>query len=373
MNRIDLNAHSGTSVRDFKSDSQNLSKQSGSLGGQTIQVKDATSALLDRAEELSMDHSERVESKNIEEREIKAEGPSRVMMAEEINAYLDATKAFSDPEKLAALAKRMQSAQENPRELARQQSRDPSTQYVLLQNALLEARKNGATDATLTRLEDALEELEFETGPQIRAGLNTLGIASGRSESAAEIQVFQDTYRDVALGDATLSGTLKLVLERLAKNGTEMKKGLEDLIRALGADISAARPSIDKTRLQTLLQDLYQLSVSATVLDSCSDLSEVLSSKYGCTKFNPADLMKELISITSERWVSASRFSALGESFGLSEKIQAMIYFLTSNKTMLRKLPPIIFQNDEFRQGVFDAVQKSLDDAIDKEDENDGS
>jgi type III secretion protein W len=263
----------------------------------------------------------------------------------------------------------MQSSQENSRELARQQSRDPTTQYVLLQNALVDARKNSAEDSVINRLEDALEDLEFNAGPQIRAGLNTVDIASERSESSSEFQVFQDTYRDIALGDATLSGTLKLVLERLAKNGTEMRKGLDDLIRSLGADISATRPSTDKTRLQTLVQDLYQLSVSATVLDSCGELSDSLESKFGCTKFMPVDLMKELITITSERWVSASRFNSLGENFGISENTQALIYFLTSNKTMLCKLPPIIFQSDEFRQGVIDAVQKSLDEAIDKEDD----
>jgi type III secretion protein W len=369
MNRVDSNAQLGTGARDFKSEKQNLPKQSGNLQGQTVQVKDAASALLDRAEELSMDHSERVESKTMGERDVKADGSARVMQAEEINAYLDATQSFSDLEKLAALAKRMQSSQENSRELARQQSRDPTTQYVLLQNALVDARKNSAEDSVINRLEDALEDLEFNAGPQIRAGLNTVDIASERSESSSEFQVFQDTYRDIALGDATLSGTLKLVLERLAKNGTEMRKGLDDLIRSLGADISATRPSTDKTRLQTLVQDLYQLSVSATVLDSCGELSDSLESKFGCTKFMPVDLMKELITITSERWVSASRFNSLGENFGISENTQALIYFLTSNKTMLCKLPPIIFQSDEFRQGVIDAVQKSLDEAIDKEDD----
>lgn len=369
MIRIDGNPLGQTGLGQAPPQGQQAQARTGSFQGELATVKDEASVLADAAEEISLHHSEKAEQKRFGERECKAEQPLAVLQAQEIMAYLEACQAFDDPQKLAALAKRMQSGQENPRELARQQSRDPAQQYMLMQHALLDGEQSGASPEALEELRDALADLEMEAGPQIRAGINTIGAAREHAHSADDIARFQSTYQDVVLGHPSLAQTLQLVLERLGgSDGQDFARGLHGLIKALGADLAAARPSQDANRLQALVQDLYQLEVTATVLDGCKELNEALASRFGAQGFEPVQLMKELIAISGEKWVSASRFSGLADKLGVND-VGPGIAFQTAVKALVRDLPVKVFTDADTRQSILNAVQEALDQAIDREEE----
>lgn len=342
-------------------------EQSGSLHGERVLVEDAASVLADAAEELCLYAAEKVEHKALDARQIKAQTPIEVMKLEEIMAYLEAAGEAADPEKLAALCRRMQSGQENPRDVARQQSRDPGRQFVLLQYALQEGLRQGIPAGQLDDLRDALADLEIEAGPQIRSGINTLGAAAAFGAAPAQFAAFQETYRDVVLGEATLAQTLNLLIERLAgRDGEDFSKGLQCLIRALGQDLAAARPSVDANRLQSLVQDLYQLEVTATLIDGCKQLAARLAGKFNCAALPHIALMKELVALTAEKWVSASRFAGLGGKFGV-RGVGAEIAFYAASRNLLRDLPVKIYPDADARQAVLNAAQAALDSAIDQE------
>lgn len=370
MIRIDGNAVSSQMGLGSGTGSQTTTQaQTGSFRGEQVTVKDAASALADAAEEISLHNSEKVEQKKFGERECKAEHPLGLQKIEEITAYLEIAQAFEDPKKLADLAKRMQSSQENPRELARQQSQDPARQFMLLQYALVEGQANGASTAALDDIRDVLGDLEMEAGPQIRAGLNTIGTAAKLEHTEQGIANFQGTYRDVVLGDSSLAQTLKLVLNRLGgAEGEDLAKGIQGMIKALGADLSAARPSTDNNRLHALVQDLYQLEVASTVMDSCRDLTSLLDKKHMTRGLQPAVLMNELINVTGEKWVGATRFTGMADKLGVMS-VGAQIAFHAATKIMLRDLPPKVFPDPESRQAILNAAQDALDVAIDKEEE----
>lgn len=343
--------------------------QTGTYKGEQVTVKDAASALADAAEEISMHNSENVEKKTFDERECKAESPPDVQKIEDITAYLDAAKQFDDPKKLADLAKRMQSSQDHPGELARQQTSDPTQQFMLLQYALVEGERAGAHPAGLNDIRDALTDLEMNAGPQIRAGLNTIGVAAGQSDSAQGIATFQGTYRDVVLGDNSLAQTLNLVLERLGgPQGEDLAKGLLGMITALGADLSATRPSTDGNRLHALVQDLYQLEVTVTVMDNCRDLAAGLATKYATPGVQPMTMMRDMIAVTGEKWVSAPRFTAMADKQGV-HSVGAQIAFHMAIKIMMRDLPPKVFSDLDSRQSILSAAQDALSAAIDKEED----
>jgi type III secretion protein W len=80
------------------------------------------------------------------------------------------------------------------------------------------------------------------------------------------------------------------------------------------------------------------------------------------------ELMKDLINITGEKWVSAARFSAMADRWELSEP-QARITFLTGVKALLRDMPVKVFQDADQRQSIISAAQEALDSAIDLEEE----
>ena len=255
--------------------------QTGSLRGEQVTVKTEQSALADAAEEISLFHSEKAENKKHSERKVETDPRGQRMLIQQINEYLDQSKAFADPAKLKHIARLMlQDGGQSPRELARQQSRDPATQYVLIQYALHEGEAGGASAKVLERLQDALDDLEVDYGPHIRAGLNTIGAAAQWGASGEDVAAFQRTYRDVVLGDSVLSQTLTLVVERLdGSTGEKFENGLKAMIFALGADLSAARPSTEPSRLQALVQDLYSLEVFATVLEGCHELGQMLEAR----------------------------------------------------------------------------------------------
>ena len=373
MIRIDGNPLGQSGLGQAPPQGQQAQTRTGSFQGELVTVKDEASVLADAAEEISLHHSEKAEQKRFAERDCKAEQPFAVLQAQEIMAYLEAAQAYDDPQKLADLARRMQSGQENPRELARQQSRDPAGQYMLMQYALLDGERAGADPEALDELRDALADLEIEAGAQIRAGINTIGVAREQARGAADIARFQAAYQDVVLGHASLAQTLQLVLERLGgADGEDFARGLKGLIEALGADLASARPSQDANRLLALVQDLYQLEVAATVLDGCKELDAALAGRFGTQGFEPVQLMKELVAISGEKWVAAGRFSGLADKLGVSgatDGVGACIAFQTAVKALMRDLPIQVFADADVRQSTLNAVQEALDQAIDQEEE----
>lgn len=344
--------------------------ETGMWRGEQVVVKDAASELADAAEEISLYHAEKAESKRFEERECRSgRQAGAVAQIEQILGYLEAVNAYEDPQKQADLVKRMQASQSHPREIARQHSRDPGHQYALLQYALHDGEKNGAPADALDELRDAIADLEMEAGPQIRAGLASIGSAAGYARSSQDIAAFQATYQDVVLGDASLSQTFRLAVDRLGgAEGEDLARGLQGLVQALGTDLAAARPSTEPARLQSLVQDLYQLEVAATVLDNCRGLGATLAAKHATPGMRPVELMKELVAVTGEKWVGAPRFTGLAERLGV-HATGAQIAFQTGVKFMLRDLPVQVFSDADSRQTVLNASQEALDIAIDKEEE----
>jgi type III secretion protein W len=86
---------------------------------------------------------------------------------------------------------------------------------------------------------------------------------------------------------------------------------------------------------------------------------------------NPLDideqkLLLALLKTVAGSWVAPSQFERLGRDLGIPEG-PAMIYFLTGLKQLLRELPFKVYADDAARSAIMDAVQKSLDTAIARE------
>src|SRR5690554_8214749 len=116
--------------------------------------------------------------------------------------------------------------------------------------------------------------------------MQAIGGATGSAEDA---QALQAAYSDLILGEVTLGDTLGRMLEQFGEEGFE--KGLAGMLRALGDDLSAARPSTEPTRLQALVGDLYQLEVTQTLLERCHEISGILQREHG-TDVMPATQLR---------------------------------------------------------------------------------
>ncbi|WP_241074284.1 type III secretion system gatekeeper subunit SctW [Achromobacter insuavis] len=364
MNRIDAGLPaSAFSSTTSHADRQNGQQQVGTMLGQAAMTVDGEISLADSAEELSLHMAEKTEDKHHAERKIGRDAPLQLLSAEAIVAYLAESHDADAQEKLIELARHLLAGGADPRQAAARAFGDATRQYLGLQYALRQGEREGAPEDVLDGLREALADLELESGPQIRASLNTVGAAAGYADDARGVADFQRTYQDVVLGEASLAKTLSLALERFG--GKDVARGLQQLIQALGQDLAAARPSTSQDRLQALMQDLYQLGVAVTVLDGCGELGEKMAREHG--KPLAADkLMLDLVNVSNEKWLSESRFAALAATHG-ADSVAARITFLGGIRAVLKDLPLPMFPDLDARQSVLSATQLALDAAIDEE------
>jgi type III secretion protein W len=364
MNRIDAGLPpSAFSSTTSHADIQHGQQQVGTMLGQAAVAVDGEVSLADSAEELSLHMAEKTEDKHHAERKIGRDAPLQLLSAEAIVAYLAESHDADAQEKLIELARHLLAGRADPRQAAARAFGDAARQYLGLQYALRQGERDGAPEDVLDGLREALADLELESGPQIRASLNTIGAAAGYAGDARGVADFQRTYQDVVLGEASLAKTLTLALERFG--GKDVGRGLQQLIQALGQDLAAARPSTSPYRLQALMQDLYQLGVAVTVLDGCGELGEKMARDHG--KPLAADrLMQDLVNISNEKWLSESRFAALAASHG-ADSVAARITFLGGVRAVLKDLPLPMFPDVDARQSALSAAQLALDAAIDEE------
>ncbi len=341
----------------------------GQMGAEQFQVESEASVLGDAAEEISLHYAEKAESKHSSERRKELLRPPPLLSPEAIEKlFEDIDDEGEGRRKLLYFVKRVLGGQGSPGQQALSMFARPSAQHLALQYALQQGEREGTSEVILSDLREALEDLQMEHGPRIRADLNTIEVATEGARGPVDIAQFQSTYEDLVLGQRTLSSSLELVLDKFGESGFDA--GLERLKKALGHDMAAARPSTSVAHLQSLVQDLYHLSVASTVLDGCRSLQGELVKRHGASlgKMEAVSLMKDLVRISTEKWVSPGQFTGLAERAGATD-VEPRINFLTHVKTLLRDMPPQIFIDGDQRDGVLSAVQDALDAAIDQEEE----
>lgn len=333
-----------------------LAPQGGGAGGVTT----------DNAEEISLHLAEAAEDEAFDDESVEARQDPQVMSAEQVLGYLQAVHQQGKTEELVALARRMLASGAHPGVMARQGLPDPTQQFLALQYALQQGEREGAPAERLQALRDALADLDDDHGASIRARLNTAAVIGGQAADADGAARLQQTYTELVLGAPTLARSFDLALQHFGTQG--LGSGLQGLIAALGADLAAARPSTSMVRLQALLQDLYLLEVVQTSLDGAQALASGLEQRHGHRGLDAERLLRELVALTAERWVTAQRFESLAEQLGVADG-PARIGLLTGIKALLRELPPRVFVDAESRQTAFDALQGALDAAIAREEE----
>src|ERR1700691_2617628 len=337
--------------------------------GASVQVAaDPNDLLTDAAEEITFEHSERVESRSLEEREIEEHPPLELPPIHQIHEYLEASGHGDPQRRLEEVVETLernarQSGGAGPREEARRQFGEGTEQYLALAFAAGELAREGGSDALLADVRTALEELQDDAGPRLRADLNSIGAAAQfGAGDPGRVAALQASYRDAVLGGQNLGEMLKGALERFGER--DYRAAVQQLIRALGDDLAAIQgPSAQPARLNAVLQDLYSMEVLATLLEGCQKLAQQMNAGHGLAALSAADLFQDLISASGERWTNPARFGAIADKYGAGEP-GPRIAFLTLTKGLVRDLPLKVFPDTDARTGVLEAAQGALDAAV---------
>lgn len=285
-------------------------------------------------------------------------------------------------------------------------------------------RRGGAggedAEAILERLQDMTQELELSHGTRIRADLNTRGVwhmpDTTRQWDAAEIVSLQASYTTLVEGDTRIASVLLRVLDGVdmlqakdpgniidATPGAETRVGttaqavLERFIQAVGRDIEALRPSVDKEHLHALLTEKSHIITAVTVLQQCDTLAATLHPRSPSNADAVAlQTMRKAVELTDQAYFAPEAFvqfartiaaeadhrpvstGSMGDAghtsgvvtqsdAGVSPVIARAIPFLTGFGVVVRDMPEQVFVDALQRGRARDAVQHALDDLIDEE------
>lgn len=376
--RIDNSSTQSWTARD-DGPSADAQAQSGVWQGRPISVAASDEDILsDAAEEISFARAEHVEARKLEDRKIEESPEFDLPPIEAILAYLNATgdayaeerlKQFVDALKRNAQRSDINQHRTNsPRNEARRRFDGPTEQYLALSYAVTALSSSGSDHALLDQVRDALQDLHEEEGRGIHANLNTVDVAAQFGEGdPARFKDFQATYRDAVLDGETLNGMLEHVLNRFGAR--DYQRTIQHMIRALGSDLSAIQgPSVERTRLHAVLQDMYQMEVLSTLLEGCQRLVDRMSTRHALAGAGGGELLRDLVSASADRWSNAARFMAIADKHDIKD-IAPRITFLSGLKILAADIPVKVFPDVDARSNVLDAVQEAVDIAVDQEDQ----
>ncbi len=84
--------------------------------------------------------------------------------------------------------------------------------------------------------------------------------------------------------------------------------------------------------------------------------------------YQVSNLMADVIALVEQRWVSSDEIWKVANAMELTAVEQKIDFFREFHK-LVRAIPIDVFADEEQRQNLIQAVQKTLDEAIDIEEE----
>ena len=79
-------------------------------------------------------------------------------------------------------------------------------------------------------------------------------------------------------------------------------------------------------------------------------------------------LMSDVLSLKTQRWLDGSKVTSMIRGYNIYDH-EAKIYLLRELLTLVRRLPLKVFDDEEVRLRMMQAIQEALDTAIDEEEE----
>ncbi len=83
-------------------------------------------------------------------------------------------------------------------------------------------------------------------------------------------------------------------------------------------------------------------------------------------EYTAHDLMRELLEMTTQRWIDPERFLQITNKLGV-RKSEMRIFFLTQLREKVRLIPLKLYPVADIREKMLDALQQAMDTEISRE------
>lgn len=341
--------------------SQGAAKVHGEWNGLQVSVPSSPQSLLaDAMEEIGFAASEKAE-KDLSARKKQEPEKRQELVVPPPPEMLEKMEGDMK-EKLAKLLEQVKQGGGSPGALkqALEGFPDPAERHAALGwlERELESQPSLAGQAARER-----EQLEAESSREIQAGYNIYGVDAGDVGGSA---AGGDVYRRTILGHGDATTMLDEIIAREGSVG--FLDTVDFLLRAVGADLSAANPSIDKRELEAMNNDLYHLRAIGNFAREFERDIAGLREKGGKIAIPGVGMgaVKLFFKAKDQRIVLVDGLKSIVRLESERDPTYD-VRALTKAHKLAHELPIKLFADGEARQRLLDAVQKMLDSAIDLE------
>jgi type III secretion system YopN/LcrE/InvE/MxiC family regulator len=252
---------------------------------ETSTVKDAMASLQDAAEEMTFGASERSKTRFSDRQLERSDQTRRVEQIQKIQEHMEKLPDL-DMRRLSKLlgiiqemrARNEQPSQEDLQQLLREFHEDITYQHVALEkivDALTEVDPDSAMAQAASQL---LVDNERAYGKEIRAGLNVTQTAIAYAGSDGEVQQLRDFYRQSVLDHQSVRQSYANIVERYGDG--DIGERIAFLLKAVGEDLQSKGPSVAPAELQTILGEVRQLEMLATVRERVIEALERVDDRF---------------------------------------------------------------------------------------------
>lgn len=337
------------------------------MGNAVARAASPESLLAEAAEELSfsVDTTDDFELEERKERD-------RVKKSEEerVKLYQELMHEAGKGEQINNLRDSLRNRADSRRALdkAREYFPDPSDAWAALRQMQEELRGEGA-DATLLRdVDAALAEMEAQEGPAIRAGVHGALASAGFGDLGSSDDM-RDFYRRTVCEFSSVNEVFAHVLE---KYGGDFEQAMDFLFSALSADMASDTPSMGIPHLESIHASLGKVRLTQSAYRLCETMMDRWRNVHGV---NPAsggltalDLLGDIVNLRDRRFLGAPQIEAI-LARACAPDIEREVLFLQEMLKTARDFPAALFDDEQGRMKVLDAVQEAVDRAVEREDE----
>lgn len=337
------------------------------MGNAAVQVEDPMSLLADAAEELTFaaDTTDEFELEDRKERERAEES-----LAERVKLYQDLMHEAGKAQDIDRLKDSLR-AREGREKAAREalyRFPDPSDAYAALSDALESLSNDPSVDpAVLEDVRQGLAELEAEHGPRIRSGIQGALAAAGYADLDGTDNL-RDLYRQTVCDFTDVNAAFAHIHEKYGDVGFD--KAMDFLFNTLSNDLATDVPSMETTHLENVHANLEQVRLLQSTHVQCERLLQRWESVHGVADaaLTPMELLGDMVNLRNENFLGAMHIDHIAAK-AKAPDIERQVLFLQELLNMTRNLPVRLFDGEQGRMKVLDAVQEAVDNAIQREDE----
>lgn len=332
-------------------------------------VESPMSLLADAAEELTfaVDTTDEFE---LDER--KEKDKTDKALAERVQLYKELMHEAGQSRELDMLKDSLKSkaGREGALREAQRHFPDPSDAWVALADALAELEKDASVaPEVLEEIRGAMDELDASHGAAIRTGMQGALHAAGYSDIGT-MDDLRGLYRQATCDFTNVSAVFEHIHASYGDMGFD--RAMDFLFGTLSADLSMDVPSMESKHLENVYGSLGQVRLLQSAYVQCDKVLDRWENVHGISvrdsSLSSMDFLGEMVKLRDENFLGAMHIEQLASRFKAPD-IEREVLCLQELLTMARGLPSQLFDGDQGRMKVIDAIQDAVDKAVTREDE----